>query len=76
MEVEQQIYNELVEIQKKNAQKRHDYFVELARRIRPSYEISKQDFDRQSNNSFIEFARPYFPPVEFEELVEEGVFDE
>ncbi len=76
MDVGQQIYNELVEIQKQNKKKRHDFFVETAKQIRLSYEASKRSFDSRANNGFIEFARPYFPPVEFEEMVAEEIFDE
>ena len=76
MDIEKQIYDELVEIQKKNEKERHDFFVKIARQIRLSYEYCKNNFDRRTDNGFIEFARPYFPPVEFEEMVEEGIFDE
>ncbi len=76
MDIEKQIYNELVEIQKQNRKNRHDYFVKLSKQIRLSYEASQQNFDSRAQNGFAEFAKPYFPPVIFQQLLQEGAFDE
>ena len=75
MNVERQIYNEFVEIQKHNRKKRHDYFVKLSKQIRLSYKVSQHNFDSRAQNGFAEFARPYFPSSEFQILVDEGVFN-
>ena len=76
MDVRKVIYDSLVKIQRQNEKERHDFFVKEAKELIEYYYANKNNFAHSSNTGLIEFVRPFFPPVEFNEMVEEGIFNE